>query len=354
MKVALVYDRVNKWGGAERVLLALKELFPTAPLYTSVYNSKTALWAKDFDIHTSFLQSIPFAKSRHEVFPFLMPLAFESFSLDEYDIVISVTSEAAKGIITKPSTKHICICLTPTRYLWNGYEEYFANTLFRFLSFPIVWYLRVWDKIASQRPDRYIAISEEVKKRIKKYYGKDSSVIFPPLMRNRLLSKTVSIEKGYYLVVSRLVAYKRVDLAIRACNVLGLPLKIIGSGLQEKELRRIAGPTVEFVGSVSEEALDSYYEDCQALIFPGLEEFGLTMVEAQAMGKPVIAYRGGGALEIVKERKTGEFFSKQTTESLVEVLKSFDASRYNKRICEQNAQRFSKKKFQEKILAVLK
>src|SRR3989338_8390229 len=186
MKVALVYDRVNKWGGAERVLLALHELFPDAPLYTSVYDRKKASWADVFDpsagsgqgIKTSFLQKIPFS-TRHELFAALMPLAFESFSFDEYDLVISVTSEAAKGIITKPKTMHICYCLTPTRYLWSGYNDYFKNPYFRFISKPLVSYLRFWDKIAAQRPDAYIAISKEVQGRIKKYYGRESTVIYP-------------------------------------------------------------------------------------------------------------------------------------------------------------------------------
>ena len=165
MKVALVYDRINKWGGAERVLLALNKFFPGAPLYTSVYNPISAPWAKIFDIKVSFLQNFPFAQIHHEVYAPLMPMAFESFSFDEYDLVISLTSESAKGIITKPHTKHICICLTPTRYLWSGYNEYFTNHLIRFLSVPITNYLRFWDKVASSRPDSFVAISKEVQKR---------------------------------------------------------------------------------------------------------------------------------------------------------------------------------------------
>src|SRR3990172_1252396 len=163
-KVAIVYDRVNKWGGAERVLLTLHEMFPDAPLYTSVYDEKNASWAKVFsNIYTSFLQKIPFAKGNHEFLAPLMPLAFESFNFNDYDLVISVTSEAAKGIITKSGTTHICYCLTPTRYLWSGYEEYFKNPILKFISKPFVSYLRMWDKIAANRPDKIIAISTEVK-----------------------------------------------------------------------------------------------------------------------------------------------------------------------------------------------
>ena len=196
MKVALVYDRVNKWGGAERVLLAFHKLFPEATLYTSVYNPKNAPWAKAFAIKTSFLQSFPYASSSHEFYPFLMPLAFENFSFDEYDLVISVTSEAAKGIMTKPKTMHICYCLTPTRYLWSGYSDYFDNSFFRFATKPVISYLRSWDMVASQRPDMYIAISKEVKERIKKYYGRESEVIYPPVdIAFSSLSSSVQLDK---------------------------------------------------------------------------------------------------------------------------------------------------------------
>jgi len=181
MKVAIVYDRVNKWGGAERVLLALHEMFPKAPLYTSVYDKKNAKWANVFPkIYTSFLQHIPFAKSNHELFAVLMPLAFESFNFDKYDLVISVTSEFAKGIITKQSTLHVCYCLTPTRYLWSGYEDYFRNKIFKILTKSIIIYLKEWDKMAAKRPDVMVAISSEVRNRIKKYYNRDSEIIFPP------------------------------------------------------------------------------------------------------------------------------------------------------------------------------
>ncbi|HXS15298.1 MAG TPA: glycosyltransferase [Candidatus Saccharimonadales bacterium] len=352
MKVALVYDRVNKWGGAERVLLALHAMFPHAPLFTSVYNPKTASWAKVFAVKTSFLQHIPFVRSHHQLFPFLMPLAFESFSFDDFDLVISVTSEAAKGIITKPHTRHICLCLTPTRYLWSGYAHYFNNAFFRFLATPVIQYLRTWDSIASQRPDTMVAISEEVRKRIKKYYQRESIVIYPPYM---LTETSVESQKGeYFLVVSRLsrfTSYKRVDIAVQAATKLNIPLKIIGEGDIEY-YKKIAGPTVEFLGKVSDTDLLSYYAGCCGLIFPGIEDFGLVMVEAQAMGKPVIALRGGGALEIVKEGETGEFFDRQTVESLSQVLKSFDGSRYNKETCKQNAKRFSLEAFQKKVQAV--
>ncbi|MBU2632511.1 glycosyltransferase family 4 protein, partial [Patescibacteria group bacterium] len=179
MKVALAYDKVNKWGGAERVLLALCKIFPNAPLYTSVYNKETASWASVFNVKTSFLQKIPFAKSRHDLLAPLMPLAFESFDFSDYDLVISVTSESAKGIITNSKTKHICYFLTPTRYLWSGYRDYFKNPLKRTMAIPFVNYLKKWDIAASKRPDVFIGISKEVKARIKKYYKRDSIIIYP-------------------------------------------------------------------------------------------------------------------------------------------------------------------------------
>ena len=349
MRVALVYDRVNKLGGAERVLLALKKIFPQAVLFTSVYSKKRAKWARAFSVQTSFLQKFSFAVTHHELFPVLMPIAFESFSFKNFDLVISITSEAAKGIITNANQKHLCICLTPTRYLWSGYSEYFKNRLFSLFSKPLVWYLREWDKAASLRPDVYIAISHEVQKRIKKFYSRKSHIIYPPYS---LLPGRVKPTKGsYFLVVSRLskfTQYKRVDLAIKACNVLRLPLVIVGGG-DISYFKKIAGPTITFAGNVSDKLLRSYYQNCKALLFPGLEDFGLVMVEAQSFGKPVIAYKAGGALEIIKEGKTGMFFTRQTVESLAKALKKFNERSYNTVACQKNAKRFSFEIFKREI-----
>lgn len=361
MRVALVYDRVNKWGGAERVIIALRKIFPDSVLYTSVYEKQRACWAKKIPVIPSFLQKIPFASKFHEAFAIFMPIAFESFNFDQFDLVISVTSEAAKGIITKPSTRHISIILTPTRYLWSGYEDYFPNLLFKVLGAPFVLYLRAWDKIASRRPDRLVAISENVRKRIKKYYGLDSEIIYPPLMmRPTVLSSRLGVHsskrtprKSYFLVVSRLVQYKRIDLAIKAANRLRINLKIIGRGSEYQRLRDLAGGTIEFLGYVTDQELKKYYASCQALIFPGIEDFGLVMVEAQSFGKPVLAYRGGGAQEIIIERKTGVFFDRQTPAELARVLKSFRPSRYNTRDCKRNAERFSLREFEQKIKALV-
>lgn len=358
MKVALVYDRVNKFGGAERVLLALHEIFPNAPLYTSVYHPEKASWAKAFDVHTSFLQKIPFARRRHDLFAPLMPFVFESFHFDTYDLVISVTSEAAKGIKVTGKTKHVSISLTPTRYLWSGYHEYFKNRWLKFFSYPAVWYLRRWDRKAANRPLAHIAISQEVQRRIATYYGKKAAVIYPPMMLAGKRKKTT--QKGYFLVVSRLVPYKRIDIAIEVCNRLKLPLKIIGTGSEEDKLRKIAGPTVELLGNLTDQEVVEYYNGCCAFIFPGCEDLGLTILEAQYFGKPVIAFKAGGALETIIEGRTGEFFYPQKASALKKKLQMLieskkinihkaDQIRY-KAACIRQANRFGKAQFRKKLL----
>ena len=357
MKTALVYDRINKWGGAERVLLALHKLFPDAPLYTSVYNPKNAAWADVFNIKTSFLQKFPHVVNNHELYPFLMPMAFEQFSFDNYDLVISLTSESAKGIITSPRTKHITYCLTPTRYLWSGYEEYFQNKFLKTVGKPAVTYLRKWDKVAAGRPDVFAAISKEVQGRIKKYYGRDSMIVYPPVS---LVSKQESRSKNqgkYFLIVSRLskfTQYKRIDLAIEACNELKLPLKIIGTGSWKKDLEKIAGPTIEFLGNRTDKELEKYYANCRALIFPGIEDFGLTVVEAQGFGKPVIAFRRGGALETILEGKTGLFFEEQTKHSLITALRVFEKMHFDPKAARTQAELFNDTKFEAEFLRVVK
>lgn len=364
MKVALVYDRVNKWGGAERVLLAFHELFPKAPLYTSVYNQQTAPWAKVFPkVIPSFLQKIPLARTRHDLFAPLMPFAFRFFDLSEYDLVISVTSEFAKGINLSPKTKHICYCLTPTRYLWSGYNQYLNSPLRRAISTPLINILRDWDKNISKRPDKIVAISSCVAQRIKKYYGRNAEVVYPPVeinsksareaLQSILNSKQIlnlnvksSKQKGYFLVVSRLVPYKKVDLVVEAFNKLNLPLVIVGTGSEDKSLRKKSkSKNTIFAGHVSDDDLAEYYKRCKALIFPQEEDFGIVGVEVQAFGKPVIAYRGGGALETVVEGKTGIFFDKQKPESLIKCIRSFEKMNFKNQDCINNADKFSKKKF---------
>lgn len=355
MKVAIVYDRVNKWGGAERVLLTLHEMFPSAPLYTSVYNAKGASWAKVFpEIRTSFLQKLPFTKANHEKLAFLMPIAFESFDFSEFDLVISVTSEAAKGIITGPHTKHICYLLTPTRYLWSHYDDYFHNPLLRILAKPVIKYLRSWDKFAAQRPDEIIAISTEVKKRIKKYYNRDAKIVFPPvdlekfnLERNLGIGKT---KESYFLVVSRLVPYKKVDLVIKAFNKTGKKLIVVGTGSQEKSLKALAKQNITFVKNLTDEELSHYYLSTKVLIMPQEEDFGLVAVEAQAHGIPVIAFNKGGVKDTVIDGITGVMFEKQSVRDLIYATNRFEKKRFNSNKIRENARKFSKENFKKLLI----
>jgi glycosyltransferase involved in cell wall biosynthesis len=348
MKIALVYDRVNKWGGAERLLLVLHQIWPQAPLYTAVYNSTTAPWAKEFKVIPSFLDRWPWAKTTHEYYPWLMPLAFESFEFKSFDLIISVTSEAAKGIITKPDCLHLCYCLTPTRYLWSGYQDYFEKSVSRIISQPLIAYLRKWDKIASQRPDDYLAISENVQARIKKYYQRDSTVVYPPIdtQKWRLVPGK---PENFFLAVGRLVAYKKFDLLIKAFNYLGWPLKIVGVGREEVKLKRMASNNIEFLGQLTDAQLLVYYQKSRAVVFPPEEDFGLVPLEAQSCGRPVIAYRAGGAQETIVEGKTGLFFHPQTVEALIRTLKSFRRKEFKPTVCRKNAQEFDVKIFERKI-----
>ncbi len=354
MKVALVYDRANKWGGAERVLLLLNELFPQAPLYVSVYSKDRANWPSSFPkIITSFLQYIPFAKNNHEVFALAMPLAFESFDFSDYDLVISVTSEAAKGILTKQNTVHICYCLTPTRYLWSGYEEHFKSKLMKTVTSPFVGYLRKWDKVASGRPDVMVSISTEVSKRVKKYYDRDSVVIFPPVTLKKINNKS-TLKKDYYLLVSRLVRHKKVDIAIEAFNRSGKKLVIVGSGREENKLKSMAKRNIIFTGVISDRKLAGYYSGAKALVMPQLEDYGLVSLEAQLYGVPVIAYGKGGVLDTVVEGKTGVFFYKQNADKLINAVYKFENMDFDKVIIEKNAERFSKEQFKRDFMNLVK
>lgn len=357
MQVAIVYDRVNKWGGAERVLLALHEIFPKAPLYTSVYDPKGAPWAKVFPrVYTSFLQNVPFARRNHEFFAPLMPFVFSRFDFSKYDLVISVTSEFAKGIKTVGATKHVCYCLTPIRYLWSGYRDYFKGESFKGVAWPMVKILRILDKKAAQSPDVMIAISTEVQKRIKKYYGRESQVIFPPVDIGNHQSSTINHQsRKYYLLVSRLdYGYKKVDLAIKAFNKLNYPLVIVGTGREEAKLKKMAKGNITFAGRVDERKLNEYYGGAKALVMPQEEDFGIVAVEAQVHGVPVIAYKKGGASDTVIEGKTGICFNSQTTDSLVKAVKIFEKKKFKYQYLLTNAKRFSKVNFKKEFLELTK
>lgn len=378
MKTAIVYDRVNKWGGAEKVLLALNELFPDAPLYTSVYSPEKAKWAQVYpEVKCSFINKLEVLRDKHQFLSPLMPLAFESFDFDEYDLVISVTSEYAKGIITKPRTRHICYCLTPTRYLWSGYEEYFKGNIFRYLTHPFVKALKKWDKIAAHRPDVMIAISNEVKKRIKNYYGRDSEVIFPPVDVNMFKTQKLKVKitnqnsksknntqftdhrspiTDYYLIVSRLESYKKVDLAIEAFIKMNKKLIVVGTGSQENKYKsKYAGfGNIEFRGFIKDPEVKSLMQNAKGFIYPQEEDFGITSVEAQASGCPVIAFKKGGSLDSIIEGKTGTFFEKQNSESITQAVEKFEKMSFDKNDLIKNAGLFNKERFKKAILDLVK
>ena len=361
MKVALVYDRVNKMGGAERVLQALHELYPKAPLYTAVYDPSGAPWAHNMDVRPSFINNIPFAKRHHELFAWLTPFAFESFSFDEFDVVISVTSAEAKSIITKPNTFHICYCLTPTRYLWSGFESY-ANNFSHGWSTPS-FFLRVfapmlqrWDLIAAFRPDRYVAISQRVRERINQYYKQPvDAVIYPPVNTDMFQPSTKKKQGDYFLFVSRLVGYKRPDVVIEACKQLDVPLVVIGSGTEQNALMEQASTKTTFVNDdLTDEKILRYYQDCRAFLFAGDEDFGIVAAEAQSCGKAVIAYRQSGVSEIVIDGKTGVLFDKQTPQSLADAIQKFESMTIDEAACRKQALKFSKHRFCEEMDSYIK
>ncbi|MFZ2969762.1 MAG: glycosyltransferase [Minisyncoccia bacterium] len=352
MKIALVHDYLVQYGGAERVLEAFTEIFPKAPIYTMVYDKKLMNGAfSDRKIYTSFLQRIPFIGSHHRLFPILMPMAIEEFDLSDFDIVLSDSNSYAKGVITNSNTLHITYCHTPMRYAWDDCHKYlrefkYSKITKKFIPFAMN-YIRLWDKISADRPDAYIANSNFVAFRIKKYYNKESTVINPPVStENFHISERV---EDYYLMVGRALAYKRFDIVIDAFNVLGLPLKIIGKGPEMKQLKKRSKNNIEFLGYLNDKEMSEYYSKCKAFIFPSEEDFGITPLEAMASGRPVIAFGVGGALETVIEGETGMFFDKQTPDSIIETLKNFHPESFNPKKIRDHALRFDKNNFKEKI-----
>lgn len=350
MRVAIVHDTLVQFGGAERVLLALMEAFPHAPVYTSLYSPTIgrfmATHSRHFDerrIRSTFLQRIPFATRRHHYFPLLMPLAMEQFNFDQYDVVLSDTYSFAKGVVTGPQTMHLSYCFTPTRYVWDDCHSYVRDftRLAPFLRLaPLgLSYIRLWDYFAAQRVDSYVTLSHFVARRIKKYYQRDSSIVPPPVDVSRY---SVAARAGsYYLVVARLVPYKRIDLAIAACERLGRRLKVVGTGPELKALKAKAGPMTEFVGFVPDEELPDLYAGAKALLFPQEEDFGITPLEAAAAGRPTIAYASGGALETIQADITGVFFSEQTVDSLVDAIERFEGQSFDMAKIRQHAEQFA-------------
>ena len=354
MKVALVHDYLNQMGGAERVLMALHEIFPDAPIYTSIYDPKRVDPAfQNMDIRTSFMQKLPLVTKYHQPYLPLYPFAMESLDLRGYDLVLSSSSAFSKGVITRPETMHICYCHTPMRWCWNYYEyverEHLGRVARTILPF-LITRLRVWDQMSSMRVDYFIANSPVVAERIRKYYRREAVIVPPPVDASRFTFDPNTQLEDYFLIVSRLIPYKRIDLAIQACNQLQLPLVIIGSGRDEEALKKMAGPTIRFMGRLSDEEVLYYFAHSRAFLFPGEEDFGITPLEAQAAGRPVIAYGAGGALACIIDGITGAFFHEQTVESLIEVLTSFNEHKYHPQTIRNHALEFDKPRFHRRTL----
>jgi glycosyltransferase involved in cell wall biosynthesis len=354
-KIALVVDWLINPGGAERVVLALHQMFPEAPIFAPIYDPQKATAFQDAEVRTSFLQKFPLAQKIYPKLLPLMPYAVESFDLSDFDLVISSSSSGcSKGIITKPATRHICYCHTPMRAAWDDFHEYQKTFGASFLSWPmrkiipaVMHKIRLWDYLASVRVDEFIANSEFVRQRIRKYYRREAQVIYPPVEVDRF---TVSKKAGeYFLAIGRLVPYKRFDLIVEAFNILKLPLKIVGVGKDLKNLKRRANSNIEFLGFVEERDLPEIYACAQGLIFPQAEDFGIVAVEAQAAGRPVVALRAGGALETVRENTTGIFFDEQSVESLVLAVRQCVEKKWDAGKIRRNAERFSVQEFKKRI-----
>lgn len=356
MKIAFVHDYLVQYGGAERVLECLTEIYPYAPIYTILYNKEAMHGVFENKlIYTSYLQKMPFAKRWHRIFPLLMPPAVEEFDFSQYDVVFSDSSSYAKGIITGPNTPHICYMHTPMRYAWDDCQKYtrdfyFPNIIKKLIPFAMN-YIRLWDKISADRIDTCIANSNFVAGRIRKYYHKESEVINPPVDIKRFF---LSNEKGdCYLMVGRLIAYKQHAIAIKAFNELKLPLKIIGRGPELKRLKKIAGPNIEFLGRVDDEHLQSHYAKCKAVVFPQEEDFGIVAIEALSCGKPLIAYRGGDIPEHMEDGKMGIFFDEQNSDSIKEAVKKFETLDFDPIYIRSKVEKFDREIFKEKIKTLI-
>jgi glycosyltransferase involved in cell wall biosynthesis len=360
LKVALVHDWLTGMRGGEKCLEVFCELFPEADVFTLIHKKgSVSRTIEDKNIHTSFLQKVPGIFGRYRNFIPLFPAAIESFDLRGYDLILSSSHCVAKGVRRPEGSLHICYCHTPVRYAWKFFDEYFSeeNAFKKMFIRRVMDNLKNWDRDSSGRVDHFIAISENIRKRISDYYGRSSDIIYPPVDTD---SCELSETKGdHYLVVSALVPYKKVDLAVRAFAESGRPLVIVGTGSDEQKIRDMAStaPEIEFRGWVSQEELSDCYRNCSALVFPGEEDFGIVPLEAQAYGKPVIAYSAGGALETVRpltgtpEDATGVFFAEQTTDALnraVERYESLSEGFVPSRI-RQNALKFNRRRYKEEL-----
>jgi glycosyltransferase involved in cell wall biosynthesis len=355
MKVALVHDYLNQYGGAERVLECFMDIFPEAPVFTIITDlSKMPPRFQEANLCTSFIEKIPFSKKHYKKMLGFFPIAIEQMDLREYDLILSSSSAFAKGIITLPSQVHICYCHTPMRYVWDLYHQYMqeiSNPIFRKLLPFVLHKIRIWDQITSQRVDAFISNSNNVSHRIKKYYNRESHVIHPPVSISHLELSVSSAD--YFLIVSRLIPYKRIDMVIETFNKLQWPLIIIGDGYDRDRLKQLAGPTVKMLGFQSDKVIHDYYANCRAFILAGEEDFGITPLEAQAHGKPVIAFGHGGALETVVSGITGVFFHEQSITSLSNSLERFQSMVFDPHKIHEHAKAFNENRFKAEISAFI-
>jgi len=393
MKIALVHDYLIRFGGAERVFFNLKKIFPKADVFTLLYDEKKmGKYFSNNEVRVSFLQRFPFSVRHHRILAPLIPSAVETLDLRDYDLVISSSSAFIKGLILRPRTIHICYCHNPSRFLWDYASQY--ETGFPFLKKLLFHYLRLWDRSASNRVDYFIANSKVTAQRIRKYYGREARVIYPPVAgtercaerflfchceersdeaissdTTRLLRRRAnfipSINSGnkicsaprndnqreFFLIVSQLTPYKRIDLAIDAFNKLELPLIIIGEGRDRRRLEKMAGKNIQFLGWLTDEEVAGYYQNCAAFIFPGEDDFGIAPVEAMSCGKPVLAYRKGGATETILEEITGEFFDELAVESLADGVRRLrlNQNNYSPFLIQKRAEKFSQERFERGI-----
>jgi glycosyltransferase involved in cell wall biosynthesis len=356
-KIALVYDWLTNFGGGERALLAAHKAFPQAPIYTSVYIPEALPQFADADVRTTYLQRLPrFLRRWHQLLPVFRPRAFRSFKLDDYDIIFSMGSAEAKAVLKRPDAWHINYCFTPTRYYWSHYEEYKQNPgfgplnpLIRLVIPPFVAAMRKKDLQAASGVDAFIGNSSAVAARIKQYYGKDAAVIYPPVDMHRFRNLDISGKRSGFMIVGRQVAYKRMDLAIEACNQLGVELTLYGDGPEHKRLEAIAGPTVHLVTGADDTTIAQALTAAEGFLYPQEEDFGITQVEAMAAGCPVIAYAKGGAIDVVIEGKTGVFFNEQTVTSLTEAITRFKTMRFTPKILQLHAEQFSEERYIQEL-----
>ncbi len=357
MKAALVHDFLIQNGGAEAVLKIFAQMFPDAPIFTLVYDDKKMdPYFKDKKIIPSFIQKMPFGKKKYQWFLPLMPLAIEQLNLMEYDLIISSSSAFANAVITNPESMHICYCHTPTRYLWTDTYDYVRDLKYNIIIKKIIPFslhkIRMWDRIAAERPNYILANSKCVQKRIKRYYNRDSEIIYPPVEIGKFsFSDNVEISKskGYFLIGGRLVAYKHFDMVVKAFNKLGMRLKVFGEGPEMGTLRKMARSNIEFLGRVSDEERQKLYRGAIAFLNPQEEDFGITAIESMASGRPVIAFKRGGALETVVEGITGEFFGIQNWASLADTIIKFKPEKFEPSRIRAHAEKFNVDNFKSNI-----